>query len=179
MEVDHDELIAAVLESAMRNSAYRRTSRSGSRARTNTPSARSSRRSIGGPSAYNVESTAPCSYGNKQLHELEAILEAQGDAAAKLVEPLASPRGDLSRTGKPVAQPPTRERIDGVDLVQDDLDRQLVCADLGEDAVDRADHLSSVTSGVDASTTWSTRSASRSPRASPRSPRRARVGVGE
>src|SRR6185503_1669007 len=47
-----------------RKRAKRRTSRSGSRARIRTPSSRSVRDSIGGPSAYSSASLLPSEYGS-------------------------------------------------------------------------------------------------------------------
>src|SRR5262249_45976246 len=57
------EVAGSARASATRNGANRRTSRCGRRARMKTPSARSARRSIGGPSAYSSASLPPCEYG--------------------------------------------------------------------------------------------------------------------
>ena len=44
--------------------------------------------------------------------------------------------GDLHRAGEAVAEAPAPERVDRVDLVHDDLTRQLVGADVGEHVLD-------------------------------------------
>ena len=72
---------------------------------------------------------------------LEPFREPRCDCRAQLVEPRARLSRHLRRVEKPVRQPPSPERIDEVDLVEHDLDRQLVRADLGQDGIDRGDHL--------------------------------------
>ena len=61
--------------------------------------------------------------------------------APQLVEPL--PRVAPTPGARPgsAREPAARERVDGVDLVQDELARELGGADLREHGVDRADHL--------------------------------------
>ena len=47
----------------------------------------------------------------------------------------------MERVREAVREPPTLQRIDGVDLAHDHLDRKLARTDLGEDRLDRGDHL--------------------------------------
>ena len=76
----------------------------------------------------------PSSYGMQQPHRLEPLGEALGDARAQLVEALAGERRDLQRVGVAVREPPPAHRVDDVDLVHDELDRQVVGADLVQHA---------------------------------------------
>ena len=144
----------------------------------NTPSARSSRSSIGGPSAYSDGEHGALLVRHEQLDDLEAVLEAlrrSGCAARRGPRPCCAET--WSSAGKAVAEPVSRERVDGVDLVQHDLDGQLVRADLGEHAVDRADHLVERRLGRGRVDDVEHEVGDRaSPRASRRSPRRARAG---
>ena len=58
-----------------------------------------------------------------------------------------------------VREAPAPERVDGVDLVQDELDRELGASDLREDGLDRGDRLVQTLVRAEASATWRTRSA--------------------
>ena len=78
---------------------------------------------------------------HEQLDHLEPVLEALGDARPQLVQPLPGPRGHLQCVRIAVLEPPAAERVDGVDLVQDELDRQLGRPDLVEHAVHRCELL--------------------------------------
>ena len=77
----------------------------------------------------------------QQPHVLVAVGEAPGDALAELVEPLPGRGGYLQRAGEPVPEPAPAERIDQVDLVQDELDGNVVGADLVQHRLDGVDHL--------------------------------------
>jgi succinyl-diaminopimelate desuccinylase len=77
----------------------------------------------------------------EEAHAFESLAEALGDPRPQLVDPLAGERGDLQRVGVPVREPAPTEAVDCVDLVHDELDRELVRADLPEDTVDGGDLL--------------------------------------
>ena len=63
---------------------------------------------------------------------LEAIREELGDPApSDALEPLAGVGRDEQRPGICVLDPPPGERIERIDLVQDELDRDVVRSDLG------------------------------------------------
>src|SRR3954454_2473543 len=78
---------------------------------------------------------------DQQPHGLEPLGEALGDARTQLVQPLPASRRDQQCVRKAVREPPTPQRVDGVDLVQDQLDGQLRGADLAEHALDGPQHL--------------------------------------
>ena len=101
----------------------------------------SSRSSIGAPSAYSSFRRAPLLVRQQEAHALEPLAEALGDPRSQLVQALAGERGDLQRVRVAVREPAPAERVHGVDLVDHELDRQLVCADLAQDAVDGGDLL--------------------------------------
>jgi succinyl-diaminopimelate desuccinylase len=94
-------------------------------------------------SAEGVELVQACSLliRHEEAHPLEPLAEALRDSRPQLVEPLAGERGDLERVRIPVREPAAAERVDGVDLVHDELDGQLVRADLAQDAVHGGDLL--------------------------------------
>ena len=143
-----------------RKRAKRRTSRSGRRARISTPSSRSSRDSIGGPSAYSSASLPALRVRNEQLDELRSgrRTAARSARAGRPGPPLT--RRDLQGLGEAVREPATMQRVDGVDLVQHELDGELGGADLPEHRVDRgAAARRAVPPSADASATWRTRSA--------------------
>jgi len=77
----------------------------------------------------------------QKTHALEPLAETLGDSRPQLVEPRSRERGDLQRLGISIRQAPPAERVDGVDLVDDDLDRQLVRTDLAQNRVDGGDLL--------------------------------------
>src|SRR5206468_3371906 len=64
-----------------------------------------------------------------------------GDVLPELVEPLTRQGRHLGGVGEAVAEPPAAQGVDGVDLVQDDLDRELARLDLAEHGVHRLRHL--------------------------------------
>ena len=68
------------------------------------------------------------------------LRSARRCAACSAVEPLARLRRDLRRVREAVREPAAAELVDPVDLVQDELDRQLRRADLVQHVVDRLDH---------------------------------------
>ena len=114
----------------------------GRRARTSTPSARSTRSSIGAPSSYSSASIPPLRVRDEQPHRLEAVGEALGDPRPQLLEPLAGrARRSAGRPGSGSRPAPAAKRVDEVDLVEDELDGKLVGADLGQHAVDGGDRL--------------------------------------
>ncbi len=71
----------------------------------------------------------------------EPLAEALRYASAQIVEALAGERGDLQRVGVPVCEAASAESVDRVDLVDDELDGQLLRADLPKDRVDGGDLL--------------------------------------
>ncbi len=77
----------------------------------------------------------------QQPHALEPLSEALGDAGPELVEALAREGGDLQRIRIPIREAAPPERVDRVNLVDDELGGQLVRADLAQDVVDGGDLL--------------------------------------
>src|SRR3954465_14267830 len=77
----------------------------------------------------------------EEAHALETIAEALGDPRPQLLETFARERGNLQRLRVSVREPAPPQRIDGVDLVDHELDRQLGRADLPQDGVDGGDLL--------------------------------------
>src|SRR4051812_4635895 len=77
----------------------------------------------------------------EEAHALETVAEALGDPRPQLLETFARERGDLQRVRVPVREPAPPQRVDGVDLVDHELDRQLGRADLPQDGVDGGDLL--------------------------------------
>ena len=77
----------------------------------------------------------------QESHALEPLAEALGDPRPQLVEPLAGERGDLQRVRVAVREPAPAERVEGIDLVRDELDGKIVRADLAQDAVHGGDLL--------------------------------------
>src|SRR5207245_11558085 len=75
----------------------------------------------------------------QKSHVLEALAEPLRDAGAQVGEPFAGERGDLQRVGVAVREAATAERVDRVDLVDDELDGQLLRTDLPQDRVDCGD----------------------------------------
>ena len=74
--------------------------------------------------------------GHEHPHARPAIVELLGERGHELVETFAGRGGDLRRIGKAVRQAAPPERVDQVDLVQDDVDRQLPRSDLAQHVVD-------------------------------------------
>src|SRR5512134_1373195 len=70
---------------------------------------------------------------DEKAHVLEPVGEELRDPLPKLLEPLSRARGHLQGTRKRVAQPPPGESVEAIGLVQDELDRDVVAADLGQD----------------------------------------------
>jgi succinyl-diaminopimelate desuccinylase len=73
--------------------------------------------------------------GQEQAHALEPLAEALGDSRPQLLEALARERRDLHCVRISVCQAAPAERVDRVDLVDDELDGQLVGADLLQNVV--------------------------------------------
>ncbi len=95
----------------------------------------------------------------EESNVFEPIREELGDPVLERVEPLARSRRNEERARVRVLDPTTSERIQCIDLVQHELHRDVVGADLGEHAADRGDRLARRSSGSDASATCRTRSA--------------------
>jgi succinyl-diaminopimelate desuccinylase len=93
--------------------------------------------------AERIELVEPGAFvvGQEQADGLEPVGEPLGDAGAQLVEPLAAQRRDLEGVRVAVREASAAEGIDGVDLVEHELDGELVGADLAQDAVDGRDLL--------------------------------------
>ena len=72
---------------------------------------------------------------------LEPLAEALADTSSQLIEPFTGERGDLQRVRVPIREPAPAECVHRVDLVDDELDGELVRADLPQDAVDGGDLL--------------------------------------
>jgi N-succinyldiaminopimelate aminotransferase len=72
------------------------------------------------------------------VHSLVAIGETIRDTRAKLVDAFPGQRGELHRIGESVRKPPPTERGHGVDLVDDDFDRQILRTDVVEHRLDRS-----------------------------------------
>src|SRR6478672_13237636 len=75
-----------------------------------------------------VELGAVC-VRDEEPDKLEALGEALGDLRSQLVETGARQRGDLQRLGIAVSETTPAHLVDGVDLVEDELPRKLVCSD--------------------------------------------------
>src|SRR4029453_3432309 len=78
---------------------------------------------------------------NEQADVLEAIGEELGNSRLELVEGFACNGGDLEGARERVSEPSTSERIEAVGLVQDELDGDVVCADLTQNGLNRGDRL--------------------------------------
>src|SRR5262249_20471283 len=74
----------------------------------------------------------PILVGDEEVYRFVAVGKAGRDPLLELVEPLAGERGELDRIGEPVREAPAPERVDRVDLVHHDLERQIRSADLPE-----------------------------------------------
>ena len=79
--------------------------------------------------------------GHEQSHVLVAVGEQRRDVLAELVEAFAGGGRDAQRLGEAVRDAAPRERVEPVDLVQNERDRKVVAADLRENRVDRRDLL--------------------------------------
>ena len=79
--------------------------------------------------------------GQEQPHRLEALRKTLRDPRAQLVEPFARERRDLERLRVAVGETAPVQRVHFVDLVHDELDRQLVRADLVQHGVHGGDLL--------------------------------------
>jgi len=78
---------------------------------------------------------------DEQPNVLEAVGEELGDPLLQRVETVSRSCRDEKRTWIGVLDPPARERVQRIDLVQNELHRDVVGADLGQDAADRGDRL--------------------------------------
>ncbi len=84
---------------------------------------------------------SPVRIRHQQPDVLEAIGEELRDPLLQSVQALTGVRGDEKRPRVCVLDAPPAERIERVDLVQDELDRDVVGADLGENGRDGGDRL--------------------------------------
>ena len=164
-------------DSATRNAAKRGRSRRGRRAITRRPRAcprapRSACRARRARAACRPPRT-----GSEHPHALPAVVEAVRELGAQLVEPLAGHRRHLRRAGEAVREPAAPERVDAVDLVQDDVVGNFGGADLAAGSARRrhADDPARRRPPTRRSRAGSGRRRA-SPRASTRSPRRAACG---
>jgi hypothetical protein len=73
---------------------------------------------------------------NEEMDSLEAIGEAFRDPRAQRVEPFAREGRDLHRVGEAIREPAATQSIDGVDLVDHHLERQIVGTDVVQHASD-------------------------------------------
>jgi hypothetical protein len=76
-----------------------------------------------------------------QPHGHEALGEALGDPGSQGVQPLPASSGDLERAREAIREPSAPQRVDPVDLVHNELDRELGRADLVKDRLDRGNRL--------------------------------------
>ena len=76
----------------------------------------------------------------QQPHHLPAARELLGEPLLQLLEPLPGLRGDLRRAREAVREAAAADLVDAVDLVQHELHRQLLGADLAEHLLDGAHH---------------------------------------
>ncbi len=76
--------------------------------------------------------------GDEQANLVVPVGEPLGDPSLQLLEPGAVGRRDLRRAREPVRDTPARERIEEIDLVEDELDGHLAGADLGQHPLHRA-----------------------------------------
>ena len=79
--------------------------------------------------------------GQQQADIDETVGKALRDPLAQRVDPRTRRRRDLKRSGKAIRQAAPAERIEPVDLVQDELEGHLIRTDLGQHGVHGSDHL--------------------------------------
>ena len=96
---------------------------------------------------------------HEQPHQFQPAREPLGQARLQLVEALAGPSRHLRRIRKRFSEPAARHLVDAVDLVQHELARKLVRADLLEHLLDGGTIRRVCSSDADASATCSTTSA--------------------
>jgi succinyl-diaminopimelate desuccinylase len=77
----------------------------------------------------------------EQADGLEALGKTVGNPDAQLVEPFVRERRDLQRIGVAIREMPAVLAVDGVDLVDHELDGQLVGPDLAQHPIDGCDLL--------------------------------------
>jgi succinyl-diaminopimelate desuccinylase len=83
----------------------------------------------------------PVGVRDEQPDVLEAIGEEIGDPRLERTEPLAGVGRDEQRSWICMLYPPPGQRIERIDLVQDELDRDVVGSDLGQDGTHCGDGL--------------------------------------
>src|SRR5262245_13776138 len=69
---------------------------------------------------------------DEQPHVLEAVREELGDSILEIVEAFARARGDQKRARIRMLDATPRQRIEAIDLVEDELDGDVVGPDVGE-----------------------------------------------
>ena len=71
------------------------------------------------------------------MNRLVSVGKPIGDAGFEPVDSLSGESRQLHRGGKPVREAPPSQCVDRIDLVDDDLEREVGCADLVQHGVDR------------------------------------------
>ena len=111
------------------------------------------------PEPVQVGEGTPILVRHEQPHVLETVREELRDAVAEGGEALSRRAEIWSARGKAFPMRCATERVEEVYLVQDELDRDVVGADLARTDCTAPIVSLSRSSPSDASTTWSTRSA--------------------
>ena len=123
--------------SAIRNGAKRTRSRRGKRLRDDQPlSAVSPAAPRPACRALELREPSPLLVGHEQAHALEVVVEPPRQLRRSRRAPRRRAQTPAALP-EPVAQPPSAERIDAIDLVEQHLDRQLLRSDLVQHVVDR------------------------------------------
>ena len=78
---------------------------------------------------------------DEQTHILEPVGEELGDPRLQRVEPLPSARGDLERARERMSDAPLGERVEQIDFVENQLERDVVGIYLGKDRMYCGDRL--------------------------------------
>src|SRR5439155_8070372 len=85
------------------------------------------------PESVELGELAALAVGEEQVNRLVAVGEPRRDSSAQLVQPLAGQGGHLQRLREAVRQTSAAKGVDRVDLVDHDLERELLRADLAQD----------------------------------------------
>ncbi len=91
-----------------------------------------------GAERVELRENPPVGVWDDQPDRHEAIREPVGNPCAERVQPLPCSRRDRDGAGEAVGEATAPEGIERVHLVQDELARDLIRVDLGEDGLDRA-----------------------------------------
>ena len=127
---------------ATRNRAKRATSGRGRRARMRTPSGRVvTLRDRRAERRTARPGRRPSSYGTSRRTSSNRSEKSSAMRALSASSPSPGARRDLQRARERVGDPPAGERVEEVDLVQNELDRDVVGADLAKDGLHRRDRL--------------------------------------